>query len=282
MAFQLIPDVAGDKRNAAAFAAACNFAYLPETEGLARFQSELGMTGKLVSVDNTQAYVVGNDDHLVVAFRGSETPNSIDGLKDWLLTNAMNLLIVPEGKLGPDFDAAGAGAKFHQGFISAITEIWDPLYAEVTAQLKAKDRLLWITGHSLGGALALLAGWLFLRKTVAIHRIYTFGAPMVGNREVAAAFDREFGGQIFRFVNSPDPVPLLPMMSLVANQFAHCQTAMPLGPSEGAANLIDYLKQGAGDAVSGLLAGDIAEKVWGGIKAKIAAHFLADYQSNLA
>lgn len=280
MPYTLVPDAGGDPRNAAAFATACALVYLPEAEAVPQFQSEFGMTAKLISVDNTQAYVAGNDDHLIVAFRGSENPTSIDGLKDWFLTNAMNLLILPEGKLGPDFSAAGAGARFHQGFVSAITAIWDPLFAEVDTQLKSKDRLLWITGHSLGGALALLASWLFLRKTVPVHQIYTFGAPMVGNKEVAAAFAKEYSGQIFRYVNGPDPIPLLPMMSLVANDFAQCDKHMPLGEASEAANLIDYLRSSAGDAWQGLLAGDIADKVWGGIKGKVAAHFMDGYRGH--
>ena len=280
MPLELLPDAGGDPRNANFLAVACDLAYFPQAVGAPRFQAELGMTATLIGVDNTQAYVLGNDQHLVVAFRGSEDPTTIDGLKDWFLTNAMNLLILPEGRLGPDFSAAGAGARFHQGFVSAITEIWDPLFAEVEAQLKVNDRMLWVTGHSLGGALALLASWLFLRKTIPVHQIYTFGAPMVGNKEVAAAFAREYPGQIFRYVNGPDPIPLLPMMSLVANDFSQVDKHMPLGEHGEAANLIVYLKSAAGDAWQGLLTGDIGEKVWGGIKNKISAHFMDGYRGN--
>ena len=134
------------------------------------------MEAKFVSVDNTQAYVATNDKHLVVAFRGSEGPTGIDGLKDWLLTNALNLLIQPEGKLSTDFLAAGVGAKFHQGFVSAITEVWGTLFPLVDAEVKAKDRGVWVTGHSLGGSLALLGAWLLKRKFVPIDAVYTFGA----------------------------------------------------------------------------------------------------------
>jgi len=53
--------------------------------------------------------------------------------------------------------AAGVGARFHQGFVDAIAEVWEPVYAAVDQELKAAERPLWITGHSLGAALALLA-----------------------------------------------------------------------------------------------------------------------------
>lgn len=275
---ELFEDAAGDPRNATFLARASEFAYLPAERGAAAFRAELGMAAELVSVDNTQAYVAANDGHVVVAFRGSENPASIDGLKDWLITNALNLLIVPTGPLGADFAAAGVGARWHQGFVTAITGVWEPVFAATTGHLKAKDRPLWVTGHSLGGALAMLAAWLFLRRTVPVHQVYTFGAPMVGNRDVADAFNREYAGKVFRYVNSPDPVPLLPMMSLVANDFTHCDRAMPLGDVAGAANLLAYAKQLGGGVIEGALSGKIADEVWGEIKGRITAHLLDDYR----
>jgi hypothetical protein len=275
-----VDDVA-DPKNAVAMAAACQFAYSPPEQGTASFKDELGLDARFISVDNTQAYLATNDQHIVVAFRGSQDPTSLDGIKDWLLTNALNLLIQPEGKLSTDFLAAGVGAKFHQGFVSAITEIWDSLFPAVEAEVKAKDRGLWITGHSLGGALALLGAWLFKRKFLPVDAIYTFGAPMVGNRQVAEAFDREFAGKIFRYVNSPDPVPLLPMMSLIANDYAHCEKTFLLGGTEASADLVSFLKQTAGEAVGALLSGEVGEKVWGAMKGKVAAHLMTDYRKLL-
>jgi hypothetical protein len=274
---QLVEDAMGDPRNAAFLATACQLAYYPPGGGAAAFRDELGLTAKLISVDNTQAYVGANDGHVVVAFRGSESPTSIDGLKDWLLTNAIDLLIVPQGPLGADFAAAGVGARWHQGFVGAITDIWNPVFAATTEHLKAKDRPLWVTGHSLGGALALLAAWLFLRKTVPVHQVYTFGGPMVGNKDVADAINREYAGKVFRYVNSPDPVPLLPMMSLLANDFSHCDKAMPLGDSAEAANLLAYAKQLGGGVAGGILSGHVADEAWKTIQGRLVSHLLNDY-----
>jgi triacylglycerol lipase len=275
-----VEDAGGDSRNARCLAAACQFAYYPSEKGTQAFADELGLTAKLVSVDNTQAYIGQNENHIVVAFRGSEEPTSLDGLKDWLLTNAMNLLIQPQGPLGADFAAAGVGARFHQGFVSALSEIWDPVYSEVDGLLKEKDRPLWVTGHSLGGALAVLASWLFLRKTINVHQVYTFGAPMVGNKDAAEAINREFGGKLSRYANAPDPVPLLPMMSLIANDYSHCDTLHPLGEG-GEANAAEFVKGLAGDAASAVLSGTIADKFWNSLKGRIAAHLLDDYRKLL-
>lgn len=280
MPMQLVEDATGaDPRNAAFLAAACQFAYFPADQGAAAFRDELGLEATLFSVDNTQAYLAQNADHVVVAFRGSEEPTSLDGLKDWLVTNALNLLIQPQGALATEFAAAGVGARFHQGFVTAISDIWPQLFPAVDAELKRADRPFWVTGHSLGGALALLGAWLFKRKFLNVHQVVTFGAPMVGNKDVSEAIGREFGGKVFRYVNAPDPVPLLPMMSLVSNEYLHCDTAVALGPSDAAANLFAYLRDAAGGIVEGVLAGEVQEKVWGAIQGRVAAHLLTDYRA---
>ncbi len=95
--------------------------------------------------------------------------------------------------------------------------------------MKAKERPLWITGHSLGGALALLAAWRLQRSFIPVHQVYTFGAPMIGNAVAAEAFHEEFANKIFRFVDEEDLVPLLPAFSLVANAYGHCLNEVALG-----------------------------------------------------
>src|SRR5262245_57188388 len=177
MSLELIEDAKGDSRNAQFLAVASSLAYRPEAEAAEAFQSELGLEARLFSVGNTQAYVATNDDHIVVAFRGTESPAKMEGLKDWLLTDAANLLIQPQGDLGTDFAAAGVVARWHDGFMKALASIWDPVAESVQAERKKNDRPVWITGHSLGGALALLAAWRSKRKFIPVHQIYTFGAP---------------------------------------------------------------------------------------------------------
>src|SRR5262245_30177846 len=124
MPLELIEDAKGDPQNARVLALVSDLAYLAEAAGKEAFQKELGMEAQLISVGNTQAYVLTSNDHIVAAFRGTEAPTSIEGLKDWLLTDAANLLIVPEGDLGTDFQAAGVGSRWHQGFMKALADIW--------------------------------------------------------------------------------------------------------------------------------------------------------------
>lgn len=272
MALELIEDALGDPRNAAALARVADIAYLPDTEGKKQFQEHLGMDARLIGVDNTQVYVASNADHIVVAFRGTEGPTTIDGLKDWLLTDAMNLLIVPEGRLGTDLIAAGVGARFHQGFVSAIGEIWDPVLAAVNDEVKKEDRPIWITGHSLGGALAMFASWLFTRKFVSVHQVYTFGAPMIGNAAASKAFDDNLPNKVYRYVNAPDPVPLLPTMSILANQFQHCEKLVPLGTE--AQGLFAGFADRAADGILNLT---LIDEIWSCVKDRVGAHSMSNY-----
>ncbi len=278
----LIEDSFGDPQNAMTLAWASEFSYLPEPEAQSKFQTEMGMKAKLISVDNTQAYILTNDDNIVVAFRGTEGPMSIDGLKDWLLTDAVNLLIVPQGRLGTDLIAAGVGARFHQGFVNGIDEIWEPVYKAVKAEMDASERPLWLTGHSLGGALALLAGWLFIRKMIPVHQIYTYGGPMIGNVAAIKALDKEFKGKIFRCVNLPDPVPRLPTMSLIANEYGHCETEILLGGVATAAeNAVAIFQALAKRAADGIINATIVDDIWKEVQGRLAAHNMDQYRKHL-
>jgi predicted lipase len=280
MPLQLFEDAMGDPRNARFLAAAADLAYYSQAEGESKFRDELGLAGRLVSVDNTQAWIATNDDHIVVAFRGTEKPTAIEGLKDWLLTNAMNLLVVPEGRLGTDLAAAGVGARFHQGFVEAIAEIWPAVLSGVEEEMAKAERPLWVTGHSLGGALALFAAWLFTRKMINVHQIYTFGAPMIGNQVAIDAFNREFKGKLFRYTNQPDPVPRLPMYSLLANEFVHCEEERLL--DTGAENPTDSLvKNMAKDAVEKVLSISLVDNIWNSVVGGIAAHGMDNYRKLL-
>jgi predicted lipase len=275
--FELVEDAMGDQRNCRALAVASDLAYLSEAEAVPQFREQLGLEARLISAGNTQVYLAQNDKNIVVAFRGTEMPNTIEGLKDCLLTDAMNLLMVPEGRMGTDFAAAGVGARFHKGFIVALESVWDPLLAGVEAELKRAERPLWVTGHSLGGALALLAAWLFQRKMIAVHQVYTYGAPMIGNALATKAFDREFEGKIYRYVNANDPVPKLPTMSLLANDYGHCLKEMMLGAA--AAEAAAAAESGA---AGGALDAAAMESVWQSAQQRVASHSLAHYRELIA
>jgi hypothetical protein len=76
---------------------------------------------------------------------------------------------------------------------------------------------VFITGHSLGGALAILCALEFCRELLPVSGVYTFGQPRAGNAAFANLFDATFtpGGSrlkdiTFRVVNQNDIVPRTP------------------------------------------------------------------------
>ncbi|KYF86936.1 hypothetical protein BE20_27545 [Sorangium cellulosum] len=88
---------------------------------------------------------------------------------------------------------------------------------------------LYVTGHSLGGALAVLAAAL-IDWDHAFHQndptqpeflraIYTYGAPMVGNPTFAKAHEGRIGDMLFRHIYERDIVPRMPPLAMGC--FAH-------------------------------------------------------------
>ena len=77
---------------------------------------------------------------------------------------------------------------------------------EINEKLESykKSLPIYITGHSLGGALAVVATWYMSMPKLAA--CYTFGAPKVGDGGPLGRFRTP----IYRVVNGRDPVPDLP------------------------------------------------------------------------
>jgi hypothetical protein len=265
------------KANATYFATACDLAYYPEAEGTPKFKEILGLDANLVSVDNTQCYVGSSPTAIVCAFRGSECPNTLDGFKDWLLTNARNFLVLPEGRAGTDFAAAGVGARFHRGFIEALGEIWDPFYKAVDAEFSKQERPVFVTGHSLGGGLAVLAAWRLQRQMIPVKQVYSFGAPMTGNAAAADAIAKEFPNRIFRFVDYRDMVPKLPTVSLLSNEYGHCLTEVLLGEESSAEAAKSTLGTIASKTTEQVLSLTIMDEIWSHLQSGISAHLMGNY-----
>jgi hypothetical protein len=135
----------------------------------------------------TAAKFIEGERFNIIAFRGTQAP--ID--------------FVTDAKAWPKEDKLFG--RVHCGFDEAIESVLEPIAARV--ELMPKDKPLIITGHSLGGALAVLCAFHLGDR---VDSIYTFGQPRVGNREFAKRSDSIFKGRHFRFVNAQDIVPRLP------------------------------------------------------------------------
>ncbi len=86
-------------------------------------------------------------------------------------------------------------------------------------EAQGKLEALFITGHSLGAAMAaLIAARLFTDSRYGeirqrLRGVYTFGQPMIGDAGFAARAEELFGDRLFRFVYANDIVPRLPPLS---------------------------------------------------------------------
>lgn len=138
-----------------------------------------------------------------------------------------------------------------------------------------------MTGHSLGGAVAIIASWVMQRHFISVHQVCTYGGPMIGNKLATAAYDKEFAGRIFRYVNAPDPVPMLPTVSLIANEYVHCQRECLLGDAADPQSAFATFKTFASKTVNGLLQGTLQDDLWKLVTGRVNAHLMPSYHSLL-
>ena len=145
---------------------------------------------------DTQAFLVVNPRHqfAVLAFRGTEVTSRKD-----LSTDAMVLKI-------PSIEEK---VRIHGGFQNAYNSVSERI--EKSLLEKASGMPLYITGHSLGAALATVATLSLERKKYFRDQIaacYTYGSPRVGTREL----DIDFKSPIYRVVNTTDVVTMVPTL----------------------------------------------------------------------
>lgn len=103
----------------------------------------------------------------------------------------------------------GSHSKAHQGFCTQA----DAILADLQQQQPQAglERPLWITGHSLGGALAILLAFKLSQKPGnKLAGVVTFGQPKVGDAQLTQAITQQLLPFYRRYVNQRDIVPKLP------------------------------------------------------------------------
>jgi hypothetical protein len=276
---KLIPTDVLDYGNAHYLALASALTYeTDDVELRKQYAGQLSLTAQpFVAAEHLSVVLGINDRDLVLAFRGTESPLTVDGRKDWLLTNARQRLVEPpKDDFGDDFAAAGADALFHSGFLEATASLWPQFFPAFDKASKDKERLVWVTGHSLGGALAVLAAWRLRRQGVDIQKVYTFGQPMVCNLEAVNKFNLRLVNRIYRFVNEDDLIPQLPISNLIHNDYAHVGIKELL-PAEreddpAAESVLDRLRELASTLLASLPAGTVTTLLWREFEMRQRAH----------
>jgi triacylglycerol lipase len=201
--------------NALLLAQLCNAAYLDQASAQ-KATEQLGLPG-FIWIDLTEhftdlyAIAAGGPGFVVIAFRGTKD------FDDWMT----DLQATPVGF--PWIFAAGPDVgDIHAGFGHAVVDAWGQIKDAVQslssspniASDETQQPTLWLTGHSLGGALAVVAGAAFSMWSDApirsVNGIYTFGQPRVGLFRFCGNYDHLLRTKTFRFVNNQDLVPRVP------------------------------------------------------------------------
>lgn len=84
------------------------------------------------------------------------------------------------------------------------------------------NRKVWITGHSLGGALAgVCAAQCEMYDAIPVHAVYTYGQPRFADSQLAAKVSQQLGDKYYRIVNNQDAVPSFAPYSMNYRQFGN-------------------------------------------------------------
>lgn len=162
-------------------------AYSSPVDASREFQI-LGFDTCMPVIDGSMAgYVVSADDVTVIVFRGTD----FNEMSDWFTNFQRKAASTPYG-----------GA--HSGFYGAYQKLRGQIREIVTSRA---PKHLWVTGHSLGGALELLcASDLADEGTLPLAGIMTFGQPLMVREELADHLNDVLAGRYVRFVNRDDIV----------------------------------------------------------------------------
>jgi hypothetical protein len=114
-----------------------------------------------------------------------------------------------------DFEAMPSPDDLHRGFEQAVATVL-PTIQLALAKRVAPQQPLFFTGHSLGGALAILAA----SRTSLLPNapqivVYTFGSPRNGGQKFFNDYTLRLGDTTFRLVHGSDIVPTVPPPTLL-------------------------------------------------------------------
>ena len=156
---------------------------------------------------DTQCFLHDGGTYAVLSFRGTEVPTilSLASTKGsvWLRAWSQCRDLMTDANITQD--SWVGGGRVHSGFRRSFASVEKRIYQALEGLSPEARSNLFVTGHSLGGALATLAASRFGCRMVA-----TFGSPRVGNREFARSFGLQNAGKYFRVFNRSDVVARVP------------------------------------------------------------------------
>ncbi|QDZ19263.1 putative lipase [Chloropicon primus] len=163
-------------------------------------------------VTDTQAWIWWNEPakEVLVSFRGTEQTQWKDLLTDVkVLPTSVNL----EGVKNVHIFANSSEVMVHNGFLTAYLSIRNSILSQlrtlITPAGKEEEWTIFITGHSLGGALATILAYECAEADLGKIVVYTYGSPRVGNEAFVSDFHNLVDSS-WRFSNVSDIIPTVP------------------------------------------------------------------------
>lgn len=180
-------------RQAALMALCSEHAYLNEQEGKQAFK-DLGFDSEFIDHNGSQAYFLKNKDDMIFVCRGTEPTEFKDIAAD------LNAL--------PTQSSTGQG-WVHKGFKKSADNVFPAL--EPMINKYGKKLSIYVTGHSLGAAMATLVAYRIQRTESMpnVEGLFTYGSPRVGLSKYIKAINAS-GIIHYRFVNNNDAVTKVP------------------------------------------------------------------------
>jgi hypothetical protein len=146
---------------------------------------------KTFNRNGTQAFMAKNNEFAVLAFRGTQ----LDRWED--IRTDIQILKQKTVK-----------GRVHTGFIEAFKDVREEIF-DAVRNSTGTELPLYVTGHSLGAALATVAtGELDDTFHDLIAACYTFGSPRVGDGK----YEKSIKTPFYRVLNVTDVVTLLPFL----------------------------------------------------------------------
>jgi predicted lipase len=155
-------------------------------------------------------FLLKSDRDQLMVFRGTQTQ------AEWISNIRSGQLRYPASESEPQL------GWVHNGFLTIATTQLRPDPAELAADAIDPELPLYLTGHSLGGALATITAMDLARRFPSLAeriRLYTYAAPRVGDATFAESF-RQLVPNAYRVANVADTVPLVPSTKM-GRGFAH-------------------------------------------------------------
>lgn len=145
---------------------------------------------KFLEKDDAEGHLACNDTEIIITFRGTQ-PNQLSDL-------LADLNTIPK-RNGPGF--------VHSGFRKEARKLYDMVFDFIKSY---PNRQIYITGHSLGAAMATYIAQEIKWNGLGDPILYTFGSPRLGSHDFVHAMNI----QHYRYVNCLDIVTHVPPTAL--------------------------------------------------------------------